>query len=113
MATAAERARLDRALGAMHHGGLDQAADGYVYFALCGGFVKIGHTFDVTERMATLQTGNPHEIVLLASVAGTRRSEQCIHAHFAVDRHRGEWFRDSAELRLYILEQATTHAVRR
>lgn len=113
MHTAAERERSDKVIARIRAGGIEQAAHGYVYFALCGAFIKIGHAYDVNDRMATLQTGNPHEITLLAAVPGTQRAERSIHAQFVAHRHRGEWFHDHAELRLYILEQTTTRAIKR
>lgn len=52
-----------------------------VYFILAGGWVKVGYTEDVRERMKQLQTGNPFDLDLLltldfASESSARKAER-------------------------------------
>ena len=102
------RVLTDVVIDAAKHGTLrTPSPEGYIYFAESAGFIKIGHAVDVAQRLQLLRTGNPHKITRLAAVRGSLRGERRIHARFARDRHRGEWFRDSAALRAFILEQGS------
>lgn len=75
-----------------------------VYFlqASRSGLIKIGHSSDVESRIASLRTGSPEPLVLLAVMAGGREVEQGLHARFAGARVRGEWFRATGELVAFI-----------
>jgi hypothetical protein len=75
-----------------------------VYFIKSGddGLIKIGWTNDVDSRLATLQTGSPEVLSLLALVIGAQADERRLHQKFAHLRVRGEWFQDCAEIREYI-----------
>lgn len=66
-----------------------------VYFIQdAGGEIKIGFSDrDPMVRLSAMQTGNPRELRLLASIPGTRGTEQELHARFDHVRIRGEWFR--------------------
>ena len=71
-----------------------------IYFIRCGtdGPIKIGWTANLKERLANLQSANPAELVLLGSRSGTQEQEKELHARFASQRLRGEWFSWSLEL---------------
>jgi hypothetical protein len=82
-----------------------------VYFIECAGFVKIGVGWSVRLRLMGLQTGSPLTLRPLgfilerdqdAAIAFERR----LHERFAADRHRGEWFVLTDELRRFIAEIA-------
>ncbi len=60
--------------------------------------VKIGWAKDPVARMATLQTGSPHEFELMAVGEGGAKEEHALHRRFADDHVRGEWFRMSGEI---------------
>lgn len=54
-------------------------------------FTKIGRTKgDAKARLSGLQTGQPLKLFLLGTWDGDYESE--LHAHFGVQRVRGEWF---------------------
>lgn len=75
-----------------------------VYFMQAGegGPIKIGLTNCVANRLRYIQTGQPCEIELLGSVTGGKDLEEALHVRFAADRLRGEWFKDTPELRAVI-----------
>jgi hypothetical protein len=64
--------------------------------------VKIGRAVHVGQRVASLQTGTPHELRVLRILKGDRESE--MHARFADDRIRGEWFRWSRAIEAFVEE---------
>ena len=74
----------------------------FVYFISDGDAIKIGLSKTPKGRLRTLQTGHPRELVLLASLEGSRRLEREIHERFANLRLRGEWFRDDGEIRKWL-----------
>lgn len=64
-------------------------------------FVKIGHSHDPAARLADYQSGNPRELVLLATLPGGEGTERELHRKFMVyhtDECIGEWFRKSPEI---------------
>lgn len=65
-----------------------------IYFLRAGDteFVKIGYADNVAKRIAELQTGCPHELVLIRSLAGSQRDEGFFHSRYHERRIRGEWF---------------------
>lgn len=67
----------------------------YVIQAVGTGMVKIGYTTDVAKRLASLQTGSAHELVLVDQWGGTEAKERELHERFAEHRIRGEWFNDA------------------
>ena len=71
-----------------------------VYFIRdAGGDVKIGYSErDPFGRLATMQTGNPRALTLLATIPGDRSVERELHDKFSPLRVRGEWFRGTPEL---------------
>lgn len=68
--------------------------------------VKIGHTAgdEAETRRKALQTGNPSELVVLATMPGERADETALHQRFAAARVAGEWFRPVPALLLLIGE---------
>lgn len=75
---------------------------GYVYFirALGGpNLIKIGWTGRSAEyRLASLQSGSPYPLEIIAWVPGTVELEHAYHARFAHLRSFGEWFQESSTL---------------
>ena len=55
--------------------------------------IKIGYSRKPIKRLGGLQTGNPHKLILLGSVAGTLDDEASFHSKFAQHRLEGEWFK--------------------
>jgi len=71
-----------------------------LYFIQSGenGPIKIGHSSDPDERLASLQVGNPQHLRLLAAVefgSDAAAQEQLCHRTFRVEHIRGEWFQPS------------------
>jgi hypothetical protein len=65
--------------------------------------VKIGVTArGMDVRLSALATGSPHELRVLATIAGDAAVEQKVHAWLARHRIRGEWFRLNAEVKAAI-----------
>jgi hypothetical protein len=84
---------------------LPVGADGVVYFAVAQGsedargrlLVKIGHTSgEVSARVASLQTGCPHRLVVERVSPGSPQVERDIHLALSSRRVHGEWFRLTA-----------------
>jgi len=76
---------------------------GCVYFVGAGPFVKIGWTGGkVHDRIASMRTGCPYELVLLGFRSGSIEVEKDFHRLFAEHRHRGEWFHLTPEICAYI-----------
>lgn len=71
-----------------------------VYFALAGGYVKVGYSAKPFGRMTTVTrngrrpTDLPHaaDVELLGWVPGDRDVEAAWHRRFAADHVAGEWF---------------------
>jgi hypothetical protein len=79
---------------------------GWVYFVVCPETArcKIGFTKGkVQKRIASLQTGSPSELVLIAMQPGTLETERKLHVRFADSRLHGEWFRLTDQLRAYLI----------
>ena len=67
----------------------------YVYVLLdAAGKYKIGHTKNIERRRRQLQTGNSGELKILYArcFSNCSNAEATIHAIFAAQRKRGEWF---------------------
>lgn len=74
-----------------------------VYFLRAGDFIKIGKaTGSPKSRIATLQTGCPFQISVLAYMPGGLAEESALHQRFAALRTHGEWFRASPDLLSFI-----------
>ena len=68
--------------------------------------VKIGHTKDIEKRIKELRHWGP-TLRLIGYVDGGLETEQAIHARWGGLRTKGEWFRQSDELRKYIANATT------
>lgn len=82
-----------------------------VYFIQYGNFVKIGLSGDVSKRLEhfdrTLMPEPPQPLGYMPVDGGDWELFECeraLHQRFSHLRHRGEWFRDSIELRDFIAE---------
>lgn len=78
-----------------------QPSAGFVYFVTAdvADFpIKIGFAERSNVRIRELQTGCPYPLVMLATLAGTYKTESALHRQFKADRMCGEWFRRSPEL---------------
>lgn len=66
---------------------------GWVYVAHCQGLHKIGYTTGPpSERIRSLQTGNPFPIELVGAIPGEPQDEIRFHGVFKSKRVSGEWF---------------------
>jgi hypothetical protein len=65
----------------------------YVIRSQCGR-LKIGYTEAATadDRLRGMQTGSPRALECVAAFAGSRSTEQWLHAVFRKSRTHGEWF---------------------
>lgn len=76
---------------------------GFVYFMQqdVTGAVKIGYSGTlrgIEGRLASLQTGSPYPVRLIARTPGTPLLERALHKKFGQHRLRGEWFVPCPEL---------------
>jgi hypothetical protein len=78
----------------------------YAIRALGTEYVKFGYTNDVQSRLATLQTGCPWDLELVAQCEGDQATETWVHWRLfqANAHHRGEWFKDCAEVKKVLFE---------
>jgi len=55
---------------------------------------KIGYTNnnDINVRLASLQVGNPHKLILRGYIKGSLELEKHIHSYHRDTRISGEWF---------------------
>lgn len=65
----------------------------YVIQAGDGGPCKIGHTSDVSRRLANMQISTHAQLRLVAVYEGGEPEERALHKQFAAVRLRGEWFK--------------------
>lgn len=77
-----------------------------VYFVLSRAqpLVKIGYAKDPWARFTAMQVGSPVELGMWGMIETYLpvQLEADLHAHFAADRVRGEWFRFSEEMAAYV-----------
>ena len=93
--TATKLKGMSRGLGNTSEGRI-----GCVYFLEGpGGAIKIGYARDLTKRLASLQTGSPVRLRVLATVQGGSRLEREYHREFAGYALHGEWFSDNPRIR--------------
>jgi hypothetical protein len=79
-----------------------------VYFVRVDNFVKIGITTGINSRLQSIQVGCPYDCILMGIRGGGAVLEDRLHAHFAADRWRGEWFKVSRSLLALIAKHTTT-----
>lgn len=67
----------------------------WVYLFECNGMHKIGHSISPSRRARHLQTGTPHQVVIIHVLRTCfyRHIERQLHDKFYDKRERGEWFR--------------------
>lgn len=82
----------------------ERLGGGWIYFARCGDFIKIGFTTSINTRFEAFRTANPHSPELLGAMPGDLSTERKLHAKFAAFRHRREWFRADPDLLSKIAE---------
>lgn len=73
-----------------------------VYFAECGGQIKIGSSGNVPARMRQLSSTAAAPISLIGAIRGDLRREMAIHKTLTQHRIKGEWYRDCPEVRATI-----------
>ena len=81
--------------------------NGFVYFIQCGGEygpVKIGFSTNVKQRLWDLQLANPLELKLLFYMDAMKVTEKDLHKALENSNIRGEWFRPTRGLELFMLE---------
>jgi hypothetical protein len=80
--------------------------DVYFVLATASRLVKIGYAKDAWARFSNMQVGSPEELRMLGVIRTylPTELERDLHAHFAADRVRGEWFRFSEELFDYVMQ---------
>lgn len=76
----------------------------YVYFIESGpgGPIKIGVSSCVGTRMYDMQISNPDKLACLLTISGGGHLELMFHNVLRESRIRGEWFRRSVELDVFI-----------
>lgn len=79
---------------------------GTIYFIRSGGYIKIGWTSNLKNRMR----GYLPDTTLLAVKPGTRRDENRIHKRFAhLTTHGREWFPLAPQITEYIAQVVREH----
>lgn len=75
-----------------------------IYFILAPelGRIKIGFAKQPWSRLSKLQTDCPCDVRLVAFIDGDVVAEKALHARFADQRLRGEWFTYSGAVQEYI-----------
>jgi hypothetical protein len=68
------------------------------------GFIKIGKTNDLQERLRALQQGNPHKLNIIVTIPGSFNLEGKIHEDLKAFQHGHEWFNPTDEVLNYIEE---------
>jgi hypothetical protein len=71
-----------------------------------GSMLKIGHSVNPRARLSSMRSGNPHGLVLLATLPGGKDEERRLHRRFLFDRVRGtrEWFYLNAPVHMWFAE---------
>lgn len=73
-----------------------------VYLIKSDRFIKIGYSESPLSRAGNMQTGNPHELELMAVIPGDTGLESYLHERFAELRVRGEWFECTGLLEIFV-----------
>jgi len=68
---------------------------GCVYFITDGKYIKIGYTYNLPDRLSSLQTSNVKELSVVRSIIclNPESFEEQLHMKFTDKRVRGEWFK--------------------
>lgn len=69
-----------------------------IYFLECGDWIKIGRSKCGNKRIADIDNLIPYPVTFLGSFIGIPQDEIDLHVRFRELRHKGEWFRKTAEL---------------
>lgn len=81
------------------------AVNPLVYFIQLGDRIKIGTTTSLAGRLQSMLTMASEEPKVLLAVPGGYKEEKQVHALFAEERVRGEWFEPSERLLKFIAER--------
>lgn len=73
-----------------------------IYFVSQNKHLKIGYSNDPAFRVKCLQTSSPIKLKLIATMPGDSKTESGLHYMFNHLRARGEWFRYTDELKLFV-----------
>lgn len=73
-----------------------------VYLIKSDNFIKIGYSETPLSRASSMQTGNPHELELMAVIPGDTGLEAYLHERFADLWVRGEWFEYTGLLEIFV-----------
>lgn len=89
---------------------------GFIYFieSLSQNAIKVGFADDLTTRLATLQTGNPGELVVLGKVRSTFRAELALHKLLKPYCRSREWYEADSpvyEIATELLDTAMDKAI--
>ncbi len=90
-------------------------AKNYSIYFICEegtNFTKIGYSNDIPKRLEAVQTGNPRELWIAATIGGlTRQSaislENYLHKRLSGHNIRSEWFRSGIFLENWFSEKFT------
>jgi hypothetical protein len=76
---------------------------GTVYMLSRPPHIKLGFTDQIpwTRRLHQIRNASPDEIAVLAARPATYDQEQELHAGAAQWKHKGDWYNDCPELRVY------------
>ena len=66
----------------------------HLYVLRCGERLKIGVTNNIDQRIKSLQTGNPDQIILeyIEERLNPHKAEKFLHRFFQKQKVKGEWF---------------------
>ena len=73
-----------------------------IYFIQSLDKIKVGYTTDIEQRKKSLTIGNPHGLVVIGTIKGTKEHESKIHRKLKDHHVSGEWFNDNSDVRKYI-----------
>jgi hypothetical protein len=74
----------------------DCKTDSVVYFVRMGGWIKIGITTNLEERLRALTGHSPMPPLVMFTFPGGREEERRLHKAFAQYRSHGEFFQDNS-----------------
>lgn len=95
-----------------HHIRLKQALASLVYFFQVvyddgtPGPIKIGCSYTLESRLATIRSSNPHKVRVLGVIDGYRDIETAWHERFVAAKRHGEWYNPTPELMIAIEDES-------